>query len=301
MSNAGNSNNSTAIALAVVVSLAVGGIGGYFLGNRMGQPEAKVVATVNGEKITQPELYDLLVKSEGAAVVDRMITAKLVAQEAKKNNVTVSDADVAAELTKVKESVGGEEAYQQALAQAMITEEQLKESILIQLQATKIMSKDIKAEEADLKAYFDENMAQFDQRQVTARHILVNTKEEADAIKAQLDAGADFVALAKEKSTEPGAAESGGDLGTFGRGRMVAEFENAAFAMKKGEISQPVQSQFGWHVILVSDITGEAPDFEKLKDQVKEKMVSSEVQAQFQDWLANLRDKASIDNKLESK
>lgn len=296
-----NSNSTTSTVLAVVVSLVVAGFGGYMLGGRMQQPEAKVVATVNGENITQTELYNQMVKAEGAAVLDRMITTKLVAQEAKKANVTLSDADITAELGKIKESLGGEEQYKQALAANNITEEQLKESIVIQLQATKILGKDVKTDDAELKKFYDENQAQFDKRQLKARHILVNTEDEAKAIKAQLDAGADFAALAKEKSIEPGAKESGGDLGTFGRGRMVAEFESAAFALKKDEISAPVQSQFGWHVIQVLDIQGEAPDFEKLKGEVKEKLVDQKVQGQFAEWLANLKDKANINNTLEKK
>lgn len=296
-----NSNSTTSTVLAVVVSLVVAGFGGYMLGGRMQQPEAKVVATVNGENITQTELYNQMVKTEGAAVLDRMITTKLVAQEAKKANVTISDADITAELGKIKESLGGEEQYKQALAANNITEEQLKESIVIQLQATKILGKDVKTDDAELKKFYDENQAQFDKRQLKARHILVNTEDEAKAIKAQLDAGADFAALAKEKSIEPGAKESGGDLGTFGRGRMVAEFESAAFALKKDEISAPVQSQFGWHVIQVLDIQGEAPDFEKLKGEVKEKLVDQKVQGQFAEWLANLKDKANINNTLEKK
>jgi foldase protein PrsA len=293
-----NNNSATATMLAVVVTLVVAGGGGYMLGNRMGQPEAKVVATVNGEKITQTELYNQMVKSEGASVLDRMITAKLVAQEAKKNNVTVTDADINAELAKVKESVGGEEQYKQALAANNLTEEQLKESIKIQLQATKILGKDIKVEDADLKKYFDENLAQFDKRQVHARHILVATEAEAKDIKAKLDAGADFAALAKEKSTEPGAKDSGGDLGTFGRGRMVPEFEKVAFSMQKGQISNPVQTQYGWHVIQVLDITGTAPNFDTMKDEVKTKMVEQQVQAKFSEWLDGLKGKANISNSL---
>lgn len=296
-----NSNNTTATILAVVVTLVVAGAGGYMLGNRMGQPEAKVVASVNGEKITQTELYNELVKSEGKQVLDRMITAKLVAQEAKKADVKVSETDINAELAEIKESVGGDVAFAQALTANGLTEEQLRESIEIQLLATGILGKEIKVEEADLKKFFDENTSRFDTRQVTARHILVNTEAEAKEIKAALDGGADFAALAKEKSTEPAAKESGGDLGTFGRGRMVPEFENAVFAMQKGQISNPVQSQFGWHVIELIDIQGTAPDFEKMKDEVRKQMVDEQVQGQFSEWMANLRDKASISNTLESK
>lgn len=296
-----NSNNTTATILAVVVTLVVAGAGGYMLGNRMGQPEAKVVASVNGEKITQTDLYNQMVKAEGKQVLDRMITTKLVAQEATKAKVTVSEADINAELAKVKESVGGDAAFGQALQANGLTEEQLRESIKIQLLATQILGKEIKIEDADLKKFFDENASQFDTRQVTARHILVNTEAEAKEIKAALDGGADFATLAKEKSTEPAAKESGGDLGTFGRGRMVPEFENAVFAMQKGQISNPVQSQFGWHVINLIDIQGTAPDFEKAKEEVRKKMVDQQVQSQFGEWMANLKDKASISNSLEGK
>lgn len=293
-----NSNNMTTTILAVVVSLAVAGAGGYMVGKRMGQPDAKAVATVNGEKITQTELYDEMVKQSGSQVLDRMISLKLVAQEAKKNNVAVTDAEIQAELTKVKESVGGEEAFQQVLTQQGMTEQQVKDSIVVQLQATKILSKDINTDDTELKKFFDENTTLFDQRKITARHILVATEEEAKAIKAQLDAGADFATLAKEKSTEPNAKESGGDLGTFGPGQMLPEFDAAAFAMKKGETSNPVKTQYGWHVIQVTNTQGEAPNFDTMKDEVKQKMIDQKVQEQFSEWLANLKDKASIDNTL---
>lgn len=297
-----NGNNTTSLVLAVVVTLVVAGAGGYMVGNRMGQPEAKVVASVNGTNITETELYTEMVKGEGKQVLDRMITTRLVAQEAKKNNVTVTDAEISKEIEKIKQSLGGDEGYKQALASNNITEEQLKESIQIQLSATKILGKDVKTDEAELKAFFEENIAQFDKRELKVRHILLETEAEAKDVKAKLDAGGDFAALAKEKSIEPAAKESGGDLGNVTRSTPFdPDFLQGAFALKKGEISQPVQTQFGWHIIHVTDITGEAPDFEKLKGEVKDRIVEQKVQTQFGEWLANLKDKAAITNKLESK
>ncbi|MFZ5823565.1 MAG: peptidyl-prolyl cis-trans isomerase [Bacillota bacterium] len=294
--------NSTATVLAVVVSLVVGGFGGFMLGDRMGQPEAKAVATVNGDKITETQLYDEMVQGEGKQVLDRMITMKLVSQEAKKANVTVSDAEITKEIDEIKKSLGGDAGFQQALMANNITEAQLTESIRIQLLATKILGKDIKTEEADLKKYFEENLEQFDKRKLAARHILVNTEEEAKAIKAQLDGGADFSALAKEKSIEPAAKESGGDLGTFDRSSPFdPDFLAGAFALTKGQISNPVKTQFGWHIIQVTEITGDAPDFEKMKGEVKDRMIDVEVQGKFGEWLANLKDKAKITNTLENK
>lgn len=106
--------------------------------------------------------------------------------------------------------------------------------------------------------------------EIRARHILVATKEEADAIIAQLEAGGDFEAIAKEKSTD-GAASQGGDLGYFGPGQMVPPFEEAAFALDVGQFSkQPVQTQFGFHVIKVEDKRAQQPPaFDQVKDQVR--------------------------------
>lgn len=105
-----------------------------------------------------------------------------------------------------------------------------------------------------VQALFDEKYAAVEPgKEYSAAHILVATEDEAKAIKAQLDGGADFAALAKEKSTDRGSAAAGGDLGWFGVGMMVKPFEDAVLAMKKGEISAPVESQFGWHVIKLND------------------------------------------------
>lgn len=108
--------------------------------------------------------------------------------------------------------------------------------------------------------------------EVKARHILVKTKEEAEAIIKQLDEGGDFEALAKEKSGDPGSGANGGDLGWFGPGQMVPEFETAAFALENGAHSkEPVQSQFGFHVIKVEDRrVQQPPAFEQVRDQIRQ-------------------------------
>lgn len=293
-----SSSNRTTTILAVLVTLVVAGAGGYFIGDRQTVTEPRVVATVNGEKITETELYDAMVDEQGAAVLDRLITIRLVNQEARKNNVTVSDAEVQEELNKLKESVGGEAMFQQALLASGTTEEIMTENILLTLQVQKILGKDIQASDDELLAYFNENQATFDSRQVTARHILVETEEEAKAIKAQLDGGADFAALAQEKSTDTNSAANGGDLGTFGRGRMVTEFETAAFAMTEGQISDPVKSSYGWHIIQVQKIEGEAPTFEAKKEEVRKEFVAEKVSEQISSWLQEIRSNAEITNTL---
>lgn len=124
----------------------------------------------------------------------------------------------------------------------------------------------------EVKARYDTEVASMPQQEeIRARHILVKTEEEAKAIIAELDAGKDFIEIAKEKSTDPNKSE-GGDLGYFSKGRMVPEFEEAAFALEPGTYSKtPVQSQFGFHVIKIEDKrTAPPPSYEDVQQQVRQ-------------------------------
>jgi peptidyl-prolyl cis-trans isomerase C len=130
-------------------------------------------------------------------------------------------------------------------------------------------------EEAVRKEY-DAFVAQFKpQEEIHARHILVETKEEADAIEAELKAGGDFAAIAQEKSIDPGSGANGGDLGFFGKGMMVPEFETAAFALANpGDVSEPVQSQFGWHIIKLEEKRqSQPPTFEQIAPQAQQQVL----------------------------
>ncbi len=127
-----------------------------------------------------------------------------------------------------------------------------------------------------LKARFDKEIGSTQaEQEVSARHILVKTKEEAEAIIKELEGGADFIELAKTKSTGP-SGPKGGDLGFFGKGRMVPAFEKAAFAMKKGEFTKtPVASQFGFHIIKVDDKRNRPlPTFDSSKEQLRQVMMT---------------------------
>jgi peptidyl-prolyl cis-trans isomerase C len=125
---------------------------------------------------------------------------------------------------------------------------------------------------SDIKARYDKEVAATPpEEEISARHILVETEEEAKALITELDAGKDFAELAKEKSTGPSAGQ-GGDLGFFTKGRMVPEFEAAAFEITPGEYGkEPVKTQFGWHVIKVEERRETAPPaFEEVADQVRQ-------------------------------
>jgi len=126
--------------------------------------------------------------------------------------------------------------------------------------------------EEDMKKRYEIEIKNFPvQKEIRARHILVETEEEANQIITELDAGSDFVELAKEKSTGP-SGPNGGDLGYFGRGQMVPEFETAAFDLEKGGYTkEPVKSQFGFHVILKEDEReSQPPSFEEVQGQVRQ-------------------------------
>jgi peptidyl-prolyl cis-trans isomerase C len=143
-----------------------------------------------------------------------------------------------------------------------------------------------------LHKVYDEAIKQTpNEQEVHARHILVATEGEAKDIEAQLKKGADFAALAKEKSKDPGAAE-GGDLGWFTKDQMVPEFAEAAFKLDKGQISDPIKTQFGWHIIKVEDKRVKpTPTYDQVKGQL-ENYVARRAQAELVD---NLRKSATIE------
>ena len=143
-----------------------------------------------------------------------------------------------------------------------------------------------------LKQTYDEAVKSMSgQEEVRARHILVEGEDEAKAILEQLKGGADFAKLAKEKSKDPGAAE-GGDLGYFTKDQMVPEFADVAFKMYPGQLSNPVKTQFGWHVIKVEDKRiKQPPEFEKVKDQI-EAYLARKAQS---DFITKLRQSAKVE------
>src|SRR6201986_182302 len=129
------------------------------------------------------------------------------------------------------------------------------------------------------------------EQEVHARHILVETEDEAKAVKAELAKGADFAELAKKKSKDPGASD-GGDLGFFTKDQMVPEFSEAAFKLQPGQISDPVKSQFGWHIIKVEEKRNrKAPEFDQVKAQI-ETYVTRKAQAEY---VAKLREAAKVE------
>jgi peptidyl-prolyl cis-trans isomerase C len=159
-----------------------------------------------------------------------------------------------------------------------------------------MVEKDVvdKVTDAEVRARYDQEIANTPPtNEVHARHILVKTKEEADAIIKQLDGGAKFEDLANQHTTDPSGKTTGGDLGYFAAGQMVPEFEKAAFALEPGSYTkQPVQSQFGFHVIKVEDKRAQQPP---AFDQVKEQFRSLVLRDKYFAMVKSLRDAAKVD------
>ncbi|MEF3356022.1 peptidylprolyl isomerase [Paenibacillus sp. GYB006] len=260
----------------------------------------EAVASVNGTKITKDELYNELVALGGTSTLDNMITMELIDQAAADANVTITDEDVNAEIESLKTQFGGEEALNSALAQSGMTLDDLKKNTEIQVKIRKILEPQTKVTDEEISTYYEENKDTFaTPEQVRASHILVETKEEADAIKKELDEGADFATLAKEKSTDSSAA-NGGDLGFFGKGDMVEEFEKAAFSMEINEISEPIKSDYGYHIIKKTDYKEATnPTLEDKKEEIRKLLVDQQVSELSSTWLSDLRSNAKITNKLE--
>src|ERR1700736_120301 len=146
-------------------------------------------------------------------------------------------------------------------------------------------------DEAMKKVYEDASKQITGEQEVHARHILVETEDEAKAIEEELKKGADFAELAKKKSKDPGASD-GGDLGFFTKDQMVPEFSAVAFALEPGKVSDPVKSQFGWHIIKVEEKRDrKPPDFAQVKAQI-ETYVTRKAQA---DYVAKLRETAKVE------
>lgn len=219
----------------------------------------EVVARVNGVEITMSQFVEAMEEQFGTAVLEQLIIHELISQKQAETGVTVSDEHFAEVYNNFLNQIGGPDYLPYFLYQYGISEEQLlaelREAVLI----NELALSEIEATPDGVAAWFEENRSLYDRQEtVTASHILVGTQEEAEALLAELEGGANFATLAQQHSLDTGSAARGGHLGEFGRGQMVEPFENAAFALGVGEMGI-AESQYGWHIILVTGRTQAVP------------------------------------------
>ena len=230
-----------------------------------------VIATVNGDKIMKSTLdgYLKLLKKSGKAdrqaAIDDLVATEVAMQEAKKTDIL--------ERPAIKKALND-----------------YKRNVLLKTW-TREKVESFNISEDDLKKAYDERVTQLASKEYNARHILVKTEDEAKAIIKELEGGADFAKLAKEKSTGP-SGSNGGSLGWFKARTMVPAFANAVKSMKKGEISkEPVKTQFGYHIIKLEDSRdAKLPAFEALKPQLKRVLA----QKKMLDYMTELKKKADV-------
>lgn len=284
----------TALLMAFIVAA------GVFLTFTLNKDEA--VAKFNGETISKDELYDKMVEQYGSATVDQIISDKIIAAEAKKQKLTVSDSLMNEEINKLKEQYGGEDAFNQALASNNTTLTAVKKDLKNYLILKKLLEPDIKITDEEMKTYFDQNKDSFvTAEQVKASHILVADEKTAKEVKQKLDNGEDFATLAKKYSTDEGTKDNGGELGYFSKGTMVTEFEDAAFSLPVNKISDPVKTDYGYHIIKVeAKKPAKEANYEESKAQIKETLFDQKVDSEYETWLAKKKKSYDIENSLST-
>jgi foldase protein PrsA len=251
--------------------------------------DQKTIATVNGQKITKGQLDAKLEQQSGKSALASMVQQDLIFQYAKEHNITASDKEVDDKLNEIKSHFPPGQ-FDAMLAQQGITMDDARTLVRQNILTTKAVDQNITVTDAQVNDYLKQQHLQIGQpAQVQARHILVKTKPEAEMIEAQLKKGGDFAALAKQYSIDPASKDKGGELGWFGPGQMVPAFQQAAFALKPNQISAPVQTPFGWHVIQVE---GTKP---LTKDEAIDQIKKQQESLQIQPFMNQLRTSAKIE------
>jgi foldase protein PrsA len=260
--------------------------------NNAGADSEAIVESKAGD-ITKEQFYNKMKEQYGDQVLNQMIDEMVLEDKYK-----VTDKEIDKEIDKIKEELGGEDAFKQALEQNGLSDEkQLKERVKSMLLNEKAATEGVKISEDEMKKVFEEKY----KTEVKASHILVDDEKTAKEVQKKLKEGGDFAKLAEEYSKDPGSKSKGGDLGFFGKGAMVPEFEKVAFTLDKGETSDLVKSDYGVHIIKVTD--KRENKFEDKKEQVEQELKQQKAKP-ITEILENLRKKADVkikDKELKEK
>jgi foldase protein PrsA len=258
------------------------------------------LASVNGVNISKDDLYNALVASGGQQTMDTLINNELVRQAVEKKGLKITDADVQKEMDSVRSSFGSDEEFQQTLAQYGMTVEGLKQEMTTQASMRKLLEPQVKVTDADIKKYYDDNLADLKTpEQVTAAHILVATEAEANTILADLKNGADFAAKAKEKSTDTSTKDNGGLLQPFAKGDNEEAIDSAVFPLKVGELSGVVKATDGYHIYKVTAHTAEVtPTLAEKTAEIRETLTTQQISDLSQTWMQEQQASAKIVNSL---
>jgi peptidyl-prolyl cis-trans isomerase C len=289
-----------------------------------------VLARVNGEAVTKVDFDRLIKNMEVSAnqplsmmpedrrneilrnALNQLVTYTVLQQETRARKIAVSDAEVDDSVKQMRSQFPNEDAFKKALEARGMTLEKLKSDAKIDMSISKMMDAEVASQaaptDAQVREFYDKNPDKFKQDEsVRASHILFRVAENADAatkkktleqaqsVLKQARGGADFAELAKKYSAD-GSAQQGGDLNFFTRGQMVPAFDQAAFALKPGEISDVVTTQFGYHIIKVTDRKAASTvPFDQVSDRIKEYLAEQQKQRRGLAFIDSLKQKAKIE------
>jgi len=285
-----------------------------------------VLARVNGQPVTRAD-FERLVKNMEAGrgpipaerrdeilrgALDQLILYTVMKQEAAARKLTVSDAEVDSQLQQMQKQFPNDAEFQKALAERNLTLDQLKADARVDLLIDKMVDAEVanvpEATDAEARQFYTTNPDKFEQGEaVRASHILVMANEGADeatkkAARSKIDGllqrvrgGEDFGKLAREHSDD-GSKEQGGDLGFFGRGQMVPPFEQAAFALKPGDVSDVVTTQFGYHIIKVAEKKpASTVPYDEVKEQIVGFLSNQKKQQHVETFVEEARKRAKVE------
>jgi peptidyl-prolyl cis-trans isomerase C len=289
--------------------------------------EQAIAARVNGKTITYEDLDaefrartrvsfetvqdDPRAQSARKQLLDHLIDEELLLVEAERQKLRVTAEMVDERVEGIRRRFPSEEAFNQAVSASGLTPMKLKENIRKGMLRQQIIDQEIlqkiSVSPEESQAFFQEHKDEYVQEEtVHARHILFRVAEDAspeddqkaktraNAVLAKAKKGEDFATLAQEYSEGP-TKDKGGDLGYFGRGKMLKPFEDAAFQLKVGEVSDLVRTRFGYHIIKVEDRkAAKRLSYDEAKDQVKQRVTEERATALYRDYIAALRGKATV-------
>ncbi|WP_332631136.1 foldase protein PrsA [Halalkalibacter flavus] len=284
----------TAIGVACIITLAA-------CNNEDTAADNTPVAIVDGTEITEAQFVDELKTRHGDAILQEMIRNHVLDQAIE--TVEIPEEEIEEELDMLRNEfrtaydIEDDEGIVDALQnQFNLDVESLddfvNEYLLPPLVLQKLATEGIDVTEEDIRAFYEENEEQFAE-QVRASHILVEDEETANELIERIEAGEDFADLAREYSTDPGSGARGGDLDFFGRGQMVEPFEDAAFSLEIDEVSEPVESDYGFHIIKVTD---QRDEFEDFIEEIEQILIQQQSKSQ-DEVMAELIENANIDIK----
>jgi len=262
-----------------------------------------------GELSPESPQYEAIV----AQLMPQLVEIEIAEAYAQEQGITVSEGEVNEEIEVLKDQIAQqaqaqgqevdrEEAFEGALQQAGLTESQLRQQLREQLPVQEVQERvtgGAGPSQEEVERFYEENKAaQFTSPETRcARHILFNKdqREQAEEVKGQLQDGGDFAQLAQEFSQDPGSAENGGDLGCLGRGETVPDFEEAVFGAEQGEIVGPVETEFGYHVIEVTDIREEATQpLSEVEAQIRDQLTTEAQTEEFTAWLQRQKEQRNV-------